>query len=707
MLSLLLSLTLVTQQTDSACTTPRARQAGQVDVYHGTRVADPYRWLEDPDAPETQAWVAAENCVTFAWLNSVPEREQIRNRLTQLWNYERYSVPVRQGGIYVYAKNDGLQNQSVYYWQNTLSDEPRVLIDPNRLSSDGTVALAGWDVSDDGNFLAYGLASGGSDWREARIRDIRTGQDLPDRLRWLKFSGLSWTHDNEGFYYSRYPEPVGNALQSVVRNQKLYYHRRGTDQSADVLVYERPDAPDLGLSGFVTEDGRYLIINVWLGTDVRNRVHYIFLGSSGAPQVSGPVVRLLDDFDAAYSFVGNLGPVFYFLTNLDAPRYRLIAIDTRNPARANWRDVIPQGTSLLESVSLIGGKFIANHLVDAHNELTVYSIDGRAERQIELPAVGSVSGISGRSDEGVMLFAFTSYLYPTTVYRYDVGWQRLSVYRAPRIDFDFTRYETRQVFYQSRDGTRVPMFLTMRRGLPQDGNNPVYLYAYGGFNVNTTPGFSVSNLAWLEMGGILAYASIRGGGEYGEEWHRAGMLENKQNVFDDFIAGAEYLIRENWTRPARLAIAGGSNGGLLVGAVVNQRPELFGAALPAVGVMDMLRFHQFTIGHAWVTEYGSADSAHQFPYLLRYSPLHNIRPGTRYPATLITTADHDDRVVPGHSFKYAAALQAAQAGPAPILIRVDVRAGHGAGTPVSKQIELQADRWAFIVRNLGMSRPGT
>ncbi len=689
------------------CPSTVARVAETADTLHGTRVADPYRWLEDPDAPATRAWVEAENCVTFAWLAEVPERDSIRARLTRLWNYERYGVPSREGGRYLWSKNDGLQNQSVLYWQRTLTAEPRVLIDPNSLSTDGTVALGGWDVSHDGRYFAYATASGGSDWREVRVRDIDTGRDLPDHLRWVKFSGLSWTHDNAGFFYSRYPVPEGNALQSVVRNQTLYYHRLGSEQAADVVAYQRPDRPDWGLGGGVTEDGRYLVINVSLGTDVRNRVHYMDLGDPRRPRVQGDVVRLLDDFDAAYDFVGNIGPVFYFVTNLDAPRYRLIAIDTRRPARDQWREILPQAAGVLEGADLIGGRLVARYLEDAHSRLTVYTTEGRRVAEVPLPTLGSASGVSGRADSPEMFFAFTSFLYPTTVFRYDVATGAIAVHRAPRLDFDPSRYETRQVFYPSRDGPRVPMFITARRGLALDGTNPTLLYAYGGFNISSTPGFSVSNLVWLEMGGVYAVANIRGGGEYGEEWHRAGMLENKQNVFDDFIAGAEYLIRERYTRRDRLAVAGGSNGGLLVGAVVNQRPELFGAALPAVGVMDMLRFHRFTIGWAWVTEYGSADSVHQFPYLLRYSPLHNIRPGTRYPATLITTADHDDRVVPGHSLKYAAALQAAQAGPAPILLRVDVRAGHGAGTPVRKQIELQADRWSFLVRVLGMSRMGT
>jgi len=690
-----------------SCTIPRARIVDQVDDYHGTRVADPYRWLEDTDSPETHAWVERQNCVTHAYLDAVPERDSVRRRLTALWNYERYGIPVREGGRYVWSKNDGLQDQSVIYTQASLDAAPTVLLDPNRLSTDGTVALSTWRVSPDGRLFAYGTASGGSDWNEFHVRDIATVQDLPDTLRWIKFSGIAWTRDSRGFFYSRYAQPEGRELQAVVRNQTLYYHRLGTTQAQDQLVYERPDQPDWGFGADVTEDGRYLVVSVWLGTDSRNRVYYQDLRDAMRPRLRPEFVRLLDDFDATYSFVGNLGPVFYFFTNLDAPRGRLIAVDTRRPARDQWRTIIPQGDATLQGVSLIGGRFVGSYLEDAHARLTVFDTAGTRVRDVPLPALGTVDGPSGRNDSPEMFYSFTSFLYPATIYRSDVVAGTDSVLRAPRLDFDPSRYETRQVFYTSRDGTRIPMFLTMRRGLPRDSANPTLLYAYGGFDISELPAFSVSNLVWLERGGIYAQPNIRGGGEYGEEWHRAGMLDRKQNVFDDFIAAAEYLEREGWTRPGRLAISGGSNGGLLIGAVLNQRPELFGAALPAVGVMDMLRFHRFTIGWAWVTEYGSADSVGQFPALYRYSPLHNIHPGTRYPAVLVTTADHDDRVVPGHSFKYTATLQAAQAGPAPILIRVETRAGHGAGTPVSKLIDLSADRLAFLLRSLGMSRPGT
>jgi prolyl oligopeptidase len=671
-----------------------------VDDYFGTKVPDPYRWLEDVDAPDTKAWVEAQNRVTFGFLERIPERAALRERLTKLWNYERYGAPFRKGGRYFFFKNDGLQNQSVMYQQASLTAAPTVLLDPNTLSSDGTVALSTIELSEDGKYLAYATAVSGSDWNEVRVRDVATTQDRSDHLRWIKFSGLSWTHDGRGFFYSRYPEPTGDTLTGVNRFHKLYYHELGTEQARDALVYERPDQPDWGVDGTVTDDGRYLILSLWLGTDRRNRVYFMDLGTGSRPDLKAAAVPLLDRFDAGYGFVGNDGPVFYFWTDLDAPRGRLIAIDTRTPDPARWRTVIPQHDDVLQSVRIVNNTFVASYLHDAHSRLRLVGLDGRPLQDLELPVIGSVGQITGERDDREMFYAFTSFLYPTTIFRYDFAGGRSDVFKAPRLDFDASRYETRQVFYRSKDGTRIPMFITHRKGLALDGSNPTYLYGYGGFNISLTPSFSVGNLVWLELGGVYAQPSLRGGAEYGEDWHQAGMLERKQNVFDDFIAAAEYLIREKYTSPARLAIGGGSNGGLLVGAAMTQRPELFGAVLPAVGVMDMLRFHKFTIGWAWVTEYGSADTAAHFPFLRAYSPLHNLKPGTAYPPTLVTTADHDDRVVPGHSFKFAAALQAAQGGPAPVLIRIETKAGHGAGKPTSKIIEEQADRWAFLVEVL-------
>ena len=685
---------------------PSAHKSAVVDDYHGTPVPDPYRWLEDPDAPDSRAWIEAENRITESYLAQIPQRDAIRRRLTQLWNYPKYGAPFHKVGRYFFFKNDGLQNQSVLYKQASLVADAEVLLDPNVLSSDGTVALSTLALSEDGRLLAYGTSASGSDWEEFHVRDIATARDRADQLRWIKFSGAAWTHDGRGFFYSRYPEAADKALTSVNRFQKVYYHRLGTAQARDVLVYERPDQPDWGFGAAVTDDGRYVVMNVWLGTDRRNRVHYLDLRSATRPRVTGAVTRLLDDFDAGYGFIGNDGPVFYFLTDLDAPKKRVIAIDTRQPERARWREIIPQGEDVLEGVQIIHDVFVAHYMHDAHSRLRLFGLDGRFLKDVALPTLGAVASISGERKDDAMFYAFTSFLYPTTIFRYDFTEGTSSVFKAPAIDFDPSGYETKQVFYTSKDGTRVPMFVTHKKGIKLDGSNPTYLYGYGGFDISLTPSFSVSVLAWLELGGVYAMPNLRGGGEYGEEWHQAGMHEKKQNVFDDFLAAAEYLIAQGYTTPAKLAVGGGSNGGLLVGAAITQRPELFGAALPAVGVMDMLRFHKFTIGWAWVTEYGSADSAAQFPYLYKYSPLHNLKAGTRYPATLITTADHDDRVVPGHSFKFAAALQAAQAGPAPVLIEIETKAGHGAGKPTSKIIEEQADRWAFLVRTLGMEVGG-
>jgi len=706
--TLILALPMLAPRLDAqTCAVPQAKTVNVVDDYHGTRVADPYRWLEDVDSPETKAWVEAENCVTFAFLEKIPERKALEQRLTAIWNYPRFGTPFKEGGRYFFSKNDGLQNQSVLYTQQSLAGAPATLLDPNTLSEDGTVALSGLAVSRDGKYLAYSTSASGSDWQEFRVRDIATAKDLPDHLRWVKFSGASWTRDGNGFFYSRYPTPSADSMVSQNRFQKLYYHVVGTDQAQDPLVFEQPDQPDRGVGADVTEDGRYAILGIWLGTDSRNRLYYMDLGDPQQPNLTAPVVKLLDGFDATYSFIGNDGPVFYFQTNLDAPRGRLIAIDTRNPERANWRELVPQGKDVLSGVGLINHTFVAEYLTDAHSTLRLFAMDGAPKGEIALPTLGSIGGLSGKPDDAEMFYSFTSYLYPTTIFRYDFRTGRSEVFRAPELPFDITPYETKQVFYTSTDGARVPMFITLKKGTKLDGANPTLLYAYGGFDINLTPSFSPAILPWLELGGIYAVPNLRGGGEYGEEWHEAGMHEKKQNVFDDFIAAAEYLIAQRYTSTPKLAINGASNGGLLIGAVMTQRPDLFGATLPAVGVMDMLRFHKFTIGWAWVTEYGSADSVQQFPYLYKYSPYHNIKPGTKYPPTMVTTADHDDRVVPGHSFKFAARLQAAQAGPAPILIRIETKAGHGAGKPTSKIIEETADQWAFLVEVLGMRKGKT
>jgi prolyl oligopeptidase len=694
---LLSLMTLLSAAQSAPLKYPQPRRGDQVDDYHGTKVADPYRWLEDTDSAETHAWVEAENKVTFGYLEQIPYRQAIRDRLTKLWNYERYTVPSQHGGRYFFQHNTGLQNQNVLLVAESLTAEPRVLLDPNTLSTDGTVALADTEISDDGKLMAYAIATSGSDWTEWHVRDIDTGKDLSDDLKWVKFSGASWTKNNKGFYYSRYDEPKGAALREANYYHKLYYHRLGTAQSEDKLIYERPDNKELGFAGNVTDDGHYLIISVWQGTSPKNRLYYKDL-----TQPDSQVVRLLDDFDAQYNFIDNDGPVFWFQSDLDAPRGRVIAIDTRHPERANWKTLVPQGVDKLEFANVVNNSFLLGYLKDARTEVRVHDLTGTHLRDVDLPGIGTASGFGGKRKDKETFYAFTSFISPTTVYRYDPVAGKSSVYRQPKVDFDASRYETKQVFYNSKDGTRVPMFLTYKKGIKLDGQNPTLLYAYGGFDISLTPNFSVPNVVWLEMGGVYAQPNLRGGGEYGEEWHQAGMKLKKQNVFDDFIAAAEWLIANKYTSTPKLAIRGGSNGGLLIGACVTQRPDLFGATLPEVGVMDMLRFHKFTIGWAWTSDYGSSDDPTEFKALYAYSPLHNLKAGTKYPPTLIATSDHDDRVVPGHSFKFAATMQADQAGPAPVLIRIEVKAGHGAGKSITKLIDETADTWSFVAHNLDM-----
>jgi prolyl oligopeptidase len=693
-------------RSDQPLTYPVTAQVDQVDDYHGTQVADPYRWLEDPNSDETKAWVEAENQVTFGYLSDIPIREHLKQRLTQIWNYEKFGIPFKRGEVldsgsnqrYFYFKNDGLQNQSVLYTQPSLDAEPKVLLDPNTLSEDGTIALSGLAISDNARLMAYGLSASGSDWQEWKVCDVETGKDLSDHLKWIKFSGASWTHDHQGFFYSRYDEPnEATKLEEVNYFQKLYYHRLGSPQSEDMLVYERPDQKEWGFSGYVTEDGRYLIISVWKGTDPKNLVFYKDLTDPASS-----VIELISTFEASYSVIDNDGDTFWLQTDLDAPRGRVIAIDLNAPSKADWRELIPQAEETLEAVNLLNNQFVASYLKDARTQVKLFDLTGALVREVALPGLGSVGGFGGKRYDTETFYSFTSFTTPTTIYRYDLVTGESTIFRQPTVDFNPDDYETRQVFYHSADGTRIPMFITHKKGLALNGNNPTYLYGYGGFNVSLTPSFSPSNLVWMELGGIYAMPNLRGGGEYGEDWHQAGMKLKKQNVFDDFIAAAEWLIEHRYTSPRKLAIAGGSNGGLLVGACMTQRPDLFAAALPAVGVLDMLRFHKFTIGWAWCSEYGSAENPEEFQALYAYSPLHNLKSGTAYPATLITTADHDDRVVPAHSFKFAAALQAAHVGDAPVLIRIETKAGHGAGKPTTKVIEEVADRWAFLVRTLDM-----
>ena len=684
--------------TGPSLTYPVSKKTDQLDNYHGTNVADPYRWLEDANSAETKSWVDAQNKVTQAYLAQIPQREAIRQRLTQLWNYERYSVPEKEGGRYFYTRNDGLQNQSVLYTLKKLGDTPRVLLDPNTLAADGTVALAGAEVSPDGKLLAYSIAASGSDWNEIKVRGIETGKDLEDHIKWVKFSSTAWTKDGKGFFYSRYDEPKeATKLADVNYFQKLYFHRIGTPQSADTLVYDRPDQKEWGFGGQTTDDGRYLVITTTKGTAPKYRISYKDLSKPDSK-----VVDLIDNFDAGYEFIDNIGSVFYFSTDRNAPRKRIVAIDVAKPLETNWKEIVAESSDTLVGADIVNQQLVLEYLKDARSVVRVVDLKGKTVREIALPGIGSVGGLQGKKDDTETFFSFTGYTTPTTIYRLNLKDGKSSVFRQPKVAFDPADYETRQQFYTSRDGTKVPMFIVSKKGLKLDGSNPTYLYGYGGFNISLTPAFSPANLAWMEMGGVYVVANLRGGGEYGEAWHQAGTRLQKQNVFDDFIGAAEWLVSNKVTSPQKLAIGGGSNGGLLVGAAMTQRPDLFGAALPAVGVMDMLRFHKFTIGWAWTSDYGSSENADEFKALVKYSPLHNLKPGTCYPATMVTTADHDDRVVPAHSFKYAAAAQAAQGGSAPILIRIETKAGHGAGKPTTKQIEEVADRWGFLSRELKM-----
>lgn len=678
---------------------PAAHKGDVVDDYHGTKIADPYRWLEDPDSAETRAWVNAQNQLTAAYLDQIPARDAIRRRLTTLWNFEKYGVPVKRGARYFYTKNDGLQNQSVLYVADTVDGAGRALLDPNQLSADGTAALSGMEISDDGKLLAYGIAAAGSDWQTWRVRDVASGADLDDQLQWIKFSGASWLPDGSGFFYSRYDEPAQDKNQLVDTNyfQKLFFHRVGTPQGQDRLAYERRDQKEWSFAGQVTDDGAYLIITVSRGTERKNGVFYQPLGAREAP-----VVELLNAFDAEYEFVTNHGPVFYFRTDHEAPLGRVIAIDTRRPTSDAWRQVVGEGADVLEGASRVGDQLFLAYLADAASRVRRVSLDGQALADVELPGLGTAGGFAGRRGDRETFFSFASFNVPGTIYRFDLESGETRSVRAPQVAFDPNDYVVEQVKISSRDGTQVPVFLTRRRDVTPGPQTPVYLFGYGGFNISYTPMFSASNLAWLDLGGVFALANLRGGGEYGRAWHEAGQKQLKQNVFDDFISVAEWLVREGRTSRERLAIGGRSNGGLLVGACLTQRPDLYRAAVPAVGVLDMLRFHKFTIGWAWTPEYGSADDPAEFASLLKYSPLHNLRPGTAYPATLVTTADHDDRVVPAHSYKFAAALQAAQAGPAPALIRVETQAGHGAGKPTAKLIDEATDVLSFLARELGV-----
>jgi len=672
---------------------PETKKVDVTDDYHGTIIADPYRWLEDDKSEETAAWVEAQNKVTFEYLEQIPFREDIKNRLTQIWDYPKYSVTFKKGDRYFYFKNDGMQNQSVLYVQESLEDTARVLLDPNLLSEDGTVALSGYDVSRDGKYLAYGISRGGSDWNEIYILEIESGKNLDDHLMWIKFSGIAWHED--GFYYSRYDEPTGSELSGKNEYHKVFYHKTGTPQTEDILIYENKEFPLRNYAAGVTDDEKFLIIYETESTS--GNAMYI----KDLTKQESQFEAIVNGFDHDFTVVDDYDGKLLVRTNYEAPKYQLIQIDPTQKEQSNWKTILPEQENVLENVTLVGGKIVAEYMKDAYSQAFIYDMTGTQTGSLDLPGIGTLAGFSGKKDENIAFYGFTSFTFPTTIYKYDIEKNESVVYRNPELDFDPTAYETKQVFYESKDGTKVPMFIVHKKGIALNGNNPTLLYGYGGFNISLTPGFSVTRLILLEQGGIFAMPNLRGGGEYGKEWHEAGTKERKQNVFDDFIAAAEYLIENKYTSPDYLAVQGGSNGGLLVGAVMTQRPDLFQVALPAVGVLDMLRYHLFTIGWAWATDYGKSDVPEEFEYLIKYSPLHNLKTGTCYPATLVTTADHDDRVVPAHSFKFIASLQQHQGCSNPTLIRIETKAGHGAGKPTSKVIEEYADVYAFMFYNMG------
>ncbi len=677
-----------------AYTYPTSAKGEHVDTYHGVKVPDPYRWLEDANSAQTRNWVVQQNNFTQEYLAKIPQRAAILQRLQTLWNYERFKAPVYAGKRYFLSRNDGLQNQDVLYTMENLADTPQVLLDPNTLSSDGTAALGEFRVSPDGKYLAYSISQSGSDWHDWKIREIATGKDLPDVVQWTKFTEVAWNRASTGFYYGRFDKPLESGkLADVNYHQKLYFHKVGTAQKLDQLVYQRPDQKEWGFDAKLSEDGEYLIIIVQQGTDNKTRLYYRPLAKKNAP-----VVKLFDAYDAQYTFIGSQGSVFWLRTDKGAPRGRIVKVDLRQPKKLI--EVVAQSAQAMTEAEMVDNRLLLTYLKDAKAQVLQYDLQGKLEREVLLPGIGSVKGFKGGQTDQETFYSFTNYTSPGTIYRYEPASGKSTLVRAPKLAFDTKAFETRQVFYTSRDGTRVPMFISSKKGLQLDGKNPTILYGYGGFDISMTPTFSAATLAWMEMGGVYAVANLRGGGEYGQQWHEAGTKLKKQNVFDDFIAAAEYLHANNYTQAAKLAIAGGSNGGLLVGATMTQRPDLFAAALPAVGVLDMLRFHKFTIGWSWTSDYGSSDDATQFQALHAYSPVHRVKPDTCYPATMVLTGDHDDRVVPAHSYKFAATLQAAQGGTQPVMIRIETKAGHGAGKPISKQVDEAADKFAFLSKVL-------
>ena len=673
---------------------PVTKKVDQVDDYFGTKVEDPYRWLEDENDPEVKKWIEEQNKLTFAYLESIPFRKKIRQRIEEIYNYPKYSSPFRAGEYYFFYKNDGLQNQSVIYIQKGLDGEPEVFIDPNKLSEDGTIRISLVGISKDNRYVTYSRSEAGSDWRELRVMEIATKKELPDRLKWVKFSGASW--HGSGFYYSRYDEPTGGKeLTARNRFHKVFYHKLGEPQEKDILIYEDPKHPLRYVGASVTEEEEYMFLSISEGTH-GNELYYKDLSVKGME-----FKPLIKGFEYNSYVIDNVGDKFLIYTDADAPNYRVVIVDPENPGMENWKDIIPEKNEVLHSASTAGGSLFCRYLKDARTVVYQYGLEGNLIREVELPALGTARGFSGKRDDKILFYTFSSFTFPPTIYKYDIKTGKSEVFRKAEVKFDPQDYTAKQVFYSSRDGTRVPMFIVHKKGLKPNGKNPTYLYGYGGFNISRLPSFNPTIIVLLENNGVYAMANIRGGGEYGEEWHKAGMLLNKQNVFDDFIAAAEYLIREGYTSSERLAIAGGSNGGLLVGACMTQRPELFKVALPAVGVMDMLRYHKFTVGWGWVVEYGSSDKEEHFRNLYSYSPLHNIREGVSYPATLVTTADHDDRVVPAHSFKFIATLQEKHKGSNPVLIRIETRSGHGASN-TTKRLDEIADKWAFMFYNMGI-----
>jgi len=691
---------------------PAAPRGETVDDYHGTRIADPYRWLENLDSPETRAWVAAENKLTFGFLGSLPQRSYFHDRLTTLWDFPRVGIPFKEAGRYFFSKNSGLENQARFFVQESLRAEPRVLIDPNTLAADGTVAVTATPVSPDGKWVAYSTAAAGSDWNEIRVRSVDTGADAPDLVQWVKFAEASWTKDSRGFFYSRYPQPPAekgdSKTFSALENQRIFYHRLGTPQSHDVLIFERPDEPKYFLNGSATENGQYLVLTTARGASPENLLSLVDLGDPAHPDLRAKPTPIVTAWNGEYDVIGNQGPQIFVLTNFQAPRRRVIVFDARHPGAATWKTVVPESVDTIDTVLLVGGRLLVKTMHDASSRLAIFTLDGHRVGDVPLPGLGSIGAITGREDDTEFFYNFTSFTTPATNFRHDIATNRGGIFQAPALRFNPADYETEQIFYTSKDGTRVPMFISHRKGLKIGPDTPTWLYGYGGFDISLTPTFSVTRLVWMEAGGIYAQPNLRGGGEYGKAWHDAGTKERKQNVFDDFIAAAEWLFAHHYTSPAKLLLSGDSNGGLLVGATVNQRPDLCRVAWPGVGVMDMLRYQKFTVGFAWASDYGTSDDPQAFRYLHAYSPLHNVKPGAKYPAILVTTADHDDRVYPAHSFKYTATLQAEAANTpdsGPILIRIETRAGHGAGKPTTKIIDEAADKMAFAAHFLGWKLP--